>query len=55
MNFMGIDQHKQSSHITLMDDVGEVIKSGKVANYRTELEKYLAGIKDVEPTESQKP
>ena len=48
MNYMGIDHHKQYSHITLMEDVGEVIKSGKVANYRSELEKYLAGIRDVE-------
>ncbi len=48
MNYMGIDHHKQYSHITLMDDGGEVIKSGKVANYRSELEKYLAGIRNVE-------
>lgn len=48
MNYTGIDHHKQYSYITLMDDVGEVIKSGKVANYRSELEKYLAGIRDVE-------
>jgi len=31
-----------------MDDVGEVIKTGKVSNYRSEVEKFLAGIRDLE-------
>jgi hypothetical protein len=31
-----------------MDDAGEVIKSGKVSNYRSEVEKFLVGIRDVE-------
>jgi len=35
---MGIDHHKQYSHITLMDVKGKKLRSGKVANYRTELE-----------------
>jgi len=37
MNYMGIDYHKQYSHITLMDEKGKKLKSGRVANYRTEL------------------
>jgi len=48
MNYMGIDHHKQYSYITLMDDVGEVIKSGKVSNYRSEVEKFLVGTRDIE-------
>jgi len=37
MNYMGIDHHKQCSHITFMDEKREVLKSGKVANYHSEL------------------
>jgi len=48
MNYMDIDHHRQYSQITLMDDLGEVIKSGKVANYRSEVEKFLVGIRDIE-------
>ena len=47
MNYMGIDHHKQYSHITLMDERGEVLKSGRVANFRLELEDFLYGIKEV--------
>jgi transposase len=47
MNYMGIDHHKQYSHITLLDERGEVLKSGRVANFRLELEDFLYGIKEV--------
>ena len=47
MNYMGIDHHKQYSHITLMDETGGVLRRGKVANYRIELEKFLTGFGDV--------
>jgi hypothetical protein len=47
MNYMGIDHHKQYSHITLLDERGEVLKSGRVANLRQELEDFLYGIKEV--------
>ncbi len=47
MNYMGIDHHKQYLHITLMDEKGKKLKSGRVANYRTELEKFLDGKRDV--------
>jgi hypothetical protein len=43
MNYMGIDHHKQYLHITLMDEKGKKLRSGRVANYRTELEKFLDG------------
>ena len=44
---MGIDHHNQYSHITVMDEAGEVIRSEKVANLRCEVERFLTGIKDV--------
>jgi len=47
MNYMGIDHHMQYSHITLLDEKGEKLKSGRVANLRSELENFLSGIKEV--------
>jgi len=44
---MGIDHHRQYSHITLMDELGEVLRSDRVANYRSEMEKFLQGMQDV--------
>jgi hypothetical protein len=38
MNYMGIDHHKQYSYITLLDEKGEKLNSGRVANLRSELE-----------------
>jgi transposase len=47
MNYMGIDHHRQYSHVTLLDERGEVVKSGKVANLRRELENFLRGVNEV--------
>ncbi|MFB0566285.1 MAG: transposase [Candidatus Aminicenantaceae bacterium] len=47
MNYMGIDHHRQYSHITLLDEKGEKLKSGRVGNLRSEVEKFLYGIEDV--------
>ena len=47
MNYMGIDHHKQYSHITLLDEKGEKLKSGRVSNLRSELENFLSGIEEV--------
>ncbi len=44
MNYMGIDHHRQYSYITLMDERGEVLRVGKVANFGRELDKFLDGI-----------
>jgi len=41
MNYMGIDHHKQYSHITMLNEKGKKLKSGRVANYRSELERFL--------------
>ena len=43
MYYMGIDHHKQSSHLTILDEQGEVIKEGPVANRCVELELFLEG------------
>jgi len=47
MDYMGIDHHKQYSHITLMDEKGKKLKSGRVANYYSELEKFLDGKREI--------
>jgi len=47
MNYAGIDHHRQYSHITWLDEKGEVVKSGGVANLRRELESFFRGVRDV--------
>jgi hypothetical protein len=47
MNYVGIDHHRQYSHITWLDEKGEVVKSGRVGNLRRELEEFLQGVRDV--------
>ena len=44
MNYIGIDHHKQYSHMTVMDQKGKVIKTGKVGNFRCEVEEFLEGL-----------
>lgn len=46
MNYMGIDHHKQYSHLTLMDEKGNVIKSGHVYNSCHDMEAFLEGKAD---------
>lgn len=43
MYYMGIDHHRQSSYLTILDEQGEVIKTGPVVNRRVELESFLEG------------
>jgi hypothetical protein len=43
MNYVGIDHHRQYSHMTLMDQEGQVFRSGRVPNLRAEIEKFLEG------------
>jgi len=47
MDYMGIDHHKQYSHITLMDERGKKLRAGKAANYRSEVERFLNGRQEV--------
>lgn len=44
MNYIGIDHHKQYSHMTVMGEDGKIIKTGKVVNFRIEIEKFLEGL-----------
>jgi len=39
MNYVGIDHHRQCSHLTVMDQEGQVLRSGPVPNLRVEIEK----------------
>jgi len=46
MYYMGIDHHKQYSHITVLDEKGEVIKTEKVWNTGREVREFLSGLDD---------
>jgi hypothetical protein len=46
MYYMGIDHHKQYSHITVMNEKGEVIKAEKVWNVGREVKEFLSGLDD---------
>jgi transposase len=48
MNYVGIDHHRQYSHLTVMDQQGQVLRSGRVWNVRTEIEKLLEGLGEME-------
>ncbi len=37
MNYVEIDHHRQCSHMTLMDQEGQVLRSGRVPNLRFEI------------------
>jgi len=41
MHYMCIENHKQYSRITLIDERCKVLKSGGVAKYHNELGKFL--------------
>ena len=43
MYYMGIDHHKQFSHMTIMDEKGKVIKGGRVINRRKDVEEFISG------------
>ena len=43
MNYVGIDHHRQCSPMTLMDQEGQVLRSGRVPNLRFEIERFLEG------------
>jgi len=47
MHYIGIDHHRQYSHITLLDEKGKELKYGRVGNLRSELDNFLSGIKEV--------
>jgi len=47
MHYVGID-HRQYSHLTVMDHESQVLRAGRVANLRAEIEKFLEGLEEVE-------
>jgi len=48
MNYVGIDHHRQYSHLTLMDQTGQVLRSGRVPNLQAEIAKFLEGFEAVQ-------
>jgi transposase len=48
MNYVGIDHHRQYSHLTVMDQEGQVLRSGRVPNLQGEIEKFLEGLEAME-------
>jgi transposase len=41
MQYIGVDHHKRSSYITVMDERGKIVKEGRVANNRESLRRFL--------------
>jgi len=44
MHYIGIDHHRQYSFLTVMDGDGQVVKQGKVLNYRLDMEDFIRDI-----------
>ena len=43
MYFIGVDHHKQVSVMTVLDEDGQEVKNGRVANLRSHIERFLEG------------
>jgi hypothetical protein len=43
MNYVGIDHHRQYSHLTLVDQEGQVLRSGRIPNIQADLLKDTRG------------
>ena len=48
MNYVGIDHHRQYSHLTVMDQQGQVLRSGRVPNLQSEIGRFLEGLEVLE-------
>jgi hypothetical protein len=44
MHYVGVDYHKKSSQVTVMDERGKVLKEGQIANSRQALAALLEGM-----------
>jgi len=44
MNYIGVDYHKHYSHITVVDERGNVVRSGRVMNEERDLEEFLGDL-----------
>jgi transposase len=47
MYYMGVDYHKQYSHLTILDKEGKVMKSGIVTNDQEDIRGFLLGFEEV--------
>jgi transposase len=45
MYYMGIDHHKQSSHLTVLDHSGQVLKAEAVRNRRLDVEEFIRDVR----------
>jgi hypothetical protein len=43
MNYVGIDRHHHYSHLTVINQQGRRLRSGRVANLQSEIERFLEG------------
>ncbi len=43
MHYVGVDYHKKSSYVTVMDERGEVVKEGQIANTQEAVAAFLDG------------
>lgn len=43
MHYVGVDYHKKSSYVTVMDERGKVVKEGQIANTQEALAAFLDG------------
>jgi transposase len=43
MHYVGVDYHKRSSYVTVMDERGKVVKEGQIANTRESMAAFLDG------------
>lgn len=48
MNYVGIDHHRQYSHLAMMDEEGQVLRTGRVPNLQSEIKRFLEGGEAVE-------
>ena len=44
MYYMGVDNPKQRSHLTVMEEDGTIVKAGPVLNYRSEILEFIRGL-----------
>jgi transposase len=49
MYYMGVDYHKQYSHLTVLDKGGKVLRSGMVTNDQEDIRRFLVGLENVKP------
>jgi hypothetical protein len=47
MYYMGVNHHKQYSHMTILDKGGEVLKEGIVNNDQKNVQEFLLGFEGV--------